>query len=85
MSSEESSQSFQNVPLPQECDFSLPKNLTVIYLSHLKVNSRSREFPGSLVVGTRSFDYCGLCSGPGRGTRVLQAAWHGQKKNRLIP
>ena len=39
------------------------------------------EFPGSLVV--RTLTVRGLGSIPGRGTKILQAAWHGQKKNKI--
>ena len=37
------------------------------------------EFPGGLEVSILSFHCCGLCSIPGWGTKILQAAWHGQK------
>ena len=45
------------------------------------------EFPSDPVVRTRHFHCCGLGSIPGPGTKILQAARHGQKlkkKNLII-
>ena len=88
MSSEESSQSFQNVALPGEYDFTVwPRSLTVIYLLHLDLNSRLRELPGDPVVETWHFHCHGPGSVPGQGARIPQATQCGQKKkkNRSIP
>ena len=41
-----------------------------------------REFAGGLVVRIPGFHCHGLGSVPGRGTEILQAAWHGQKKKK---
>ena len=38
-----------------------------------------REFPGGPVVRTQCFHCCGLGSIPGRGTKIPQDVWHGQK------
>ena len=40
----------------------------------------SREFPGSLVVRTQCFHFWGPGSIPGRGTKISQAVWPGQKR-----
>ena len=40
------------------------------------------EFPGGLVVRTLRFHCRGQGSVPGRGTKILQAARHGQKKSK---
>ena len=39
-----------------------------------------RDFPGRPAVRTRCFHCHGLGSVPSRGTKILQAAWHGQKQ-----
>ena len=39
----------------------------------------NRESPGALEVSILGFHCCGLGSIPGSGTKILQAAWHGQK------
>ena len=41
-----------------------------------------REFPHSPVVRTWHFHFHGLSSIPGWGTKIPQAAWRGQKKNK---
>ena len=45
-------------------------------------NARGRESPGGPVVGSRCFRRRGPCSIPGQGTKIPQAARHGQKKER---
>ena len=39
----------------------------------------NREFPGGPEVSIWGFHCCGLGPIPGWGTKILQAAWHGQK------
>ena len=43
---------------------------------------RVGEFPGGPVVGTRCFHCWDPGSIPGQGTKILQAAWCGQKKTK---
>ena len=51
-------------------------------LKRLHKKILSWEFPGGPVVRTRRFHCCGLSSIPGQGTKIPQAAWHGQKKKK---
>ena len=44
---------------------------------------RLREFPSGLVVRILGFHCCGPGSIPGRGTKILQALWCGQKKKKI--
>ena len=45
---------------------------------------RLEEFPGGPVVKTQAFTDKGLGLVPGQGTKVPQAAWHGQKINKTF-
>ena len=51
-------------------------------MNELKKKKDCREFPGSPVVRTPCFTYEGPGSIPGRGTKIPQAAWRGQKKKK---
>ena len=44
--------------------------------------STKLDFPGGPVVKTLRFHCRGAGSIPGRGTKILHAVWHGQKKKK---
>ena len=48
----------------------------------LQKKRNSWEFPRGPVIRTWHFHYCGPGSALGRGTKILQAMWHGQKKKK---
>ena len=53
-----------------------------IFVTVLLKRSLCWEFPGSLVVRTRCFHCRGPGSIPGRGIKIPQATWCGQKKKK---
>ena len=55
---------------------------SVIFESNLNNNRNLGEFPGGPVVRTQHFHCRGPGSIPSRETKILQAAWRGQKKKK---
>ena len=82
-----------NSPGMNETPGHLPKTSVLTHLQQYKISDavpdvvgiffkykeNSWEFPGGPVVRTLCFHYGGLDSIPGRGTKIPQAAGHGQK------
>ena len=52
-----------------------------LFIKEMQMKITKKELPGGPVVRTRRF-HCGRGSVPGRGTRIPQAAWHGQEINK---
>ena len=53
----------------------VPEVIGSTFLLSLLFKKRLREFPNGIVVRIPGFQYCGLGSVPGWGTKILQAVW----------
>ena len=54
--------------------------MELFYCFQRLISGKPGEFPGGPVVRSRRFHCGGLGSIPGRGTKILQAVWYGQKQ-----
>ena len=58
-------------------------NLKAPYSQSYNLREKKWEFPGGpVVIGLHAPTAGGMGLIPGRGTKILHAAWHGQKKKK---